>query len=168
MKNMVKVIIIMVLVGVSFTPSSAMGQFFFMDNEKVGKPAKDFTLKTLTGEEVNFTQYRDGKKAIIFFWATWCPHCRTQIKELNKTHKNFADKGIQLVLVDQGEKATTVAAYMKKNKINLTVLLDKDSSLAEPYGLIGLPTFIFVDEEGIVRDVTHGISEDYEKVFIKK
>ncbi|VAX35040.1 hypothetical protein MNBD_UNCLBAC01-250 [hydrothermal vent metagenome] len=165
MKNMIKVIIMMILIGVSFSPSPVMGQFFFMENQQVGKPAPDFTLKTLAGEELNFTQYRDGKKAIIFFWATWCPHCRTQIKELKKTYQSFTDKGIQLVLVDQGEKPAVVEAYMKKNKLDFTIFLDQETSLAEPYGLIGLPTLVFVDKEGIVLDVTHGIPEDYEKIF---
>ena len=165
MKNMIKVIVVMVLVGVSFNPSSAMGQFFFMENQQVGKPAPDFTLKTLAGEEVNFTQYRNGKNAVIFFWATWCPHCRTKINELNKMQQSFVDKGIKLVLVNQGEKASIVADYVKKHKINLTIFLDQETSLAEPYGLIGLPTFVFVDAEGIVRDVTHSIPEDYEKIF---
>jgi len=38
----------------------------------------------------------------------------------------------------------------------------------EPYGVIGLPTFVFIDEAGIVRDVTHSLPEKYETIFVKK
>ena len=68
---------------VLLTPSLARGQFLFFQNPNVGKAAPDFTLATLDGDEVNMTQYREGKRAIIFFWATWCPHCRVALKELN-------------------------------------------------------------------------------------
>ena len=61
----------------------AMGDGSFMTQTLIGKPAPDFTLDTLSAKQVNMTSYRSGKKAIIFFWATWCPHCRVQLKELN-------------------------------------------------------------------------------------
>jgi len=168
MKNLVRIVLVTLLVCLSFSPSSAMGQFFFMENEKIGKPAQDFTLDTLSGGQKNFTEFREGQKAIIFFWATWCPHCRTQLKKLNTTQETLTKQGIKLVLVDEGEKASIVEQYAKKNKLDFTIFLDKESSLTDPYGIIGLPTFIFVDEEGVVRDVTHSLPESYETIFAKK
>ncbi len=160
--------IVIFLVCLSFSPSPAMGQFFFMENEQVGKPAEDFTLGTLSGGQKNFTEFRNGQKAIIVFWATWCPHCRAQTKELNKTKDGFVQKGIKLVLVDEGEKTSVVRQYVTKNKLDFIIFLDKDSSLADPYGIVGLPTFVFVDKEGIIRDVTHGIPKNYEAILSSK
>ena len=72
-------------------------------NPLAGQPAPDFTLPTLSGQVKNMTEYRNGRSAIIFFWATWCPHCRKQIKELAQQRSDIEGKGIKIILVDIDE-----------------------------------------------------------------
>jgi thioredoxin-related protein len=43
--------------------------------------------------------------------------------------------------------------------------LDEESSLAESYGVVGVPTFVFVDAKGIVSAVEHVLPEGYERFF---
>jgi peroxiredoxin len=148
-----------------FNPSEVSAQFFFMENEDVGKKVKDFTLKVVDGEEVNLEKYRDGKKTIVFFWATWCPHCRAALEELNKNKDTIEKKGIKIAPVDVGEKEEVVNKYLEKNDIKFSVFLDEESEVAETYELIGVPTFYFVNEDGIVTDVDHSLPKDLEKSF---
>ena len=164
MKNTIRITLILGLLIFTFRPSSAMGQFFFLQNENVGKPVKDFTLKTVGGKMLSLSQFRKGQKAIIFFWATWCPHCRRELGGLNKNKETIARKGIQIVLVDVGEEAEDVRHYLQSNNIAMDVFLDKDSSVSESYGIVGVPTFYFVDQEGVVRDVQHTLPENYEEI----
>jgi len=147
---------------------SARAQFFFMQNPLVGQRAPDFTLKIYNGNKVNMTKLRDNKSAIIFFWATWCPHCREALQELNQNLKQFESKGIKIMLVDLGETEKAVRYYVERNKIGVTVFLDQDSSLAENYGIIGVPTFIFVDQRGIVKAVEHSLPDNYEEILSVK
>jgi peroxiredoxin len=153
------------LLAVSFHPSLAMGQFFFLEDESVGKPAKDFTLKTVGGAPVSLTDFRQGGKAVIFFWATWCPHCRRELTELNRNKAALEQKGIKIVLVDVGEEEEAVRRYAQSNNIGMTIFLDESNSVSEEYGLVGVPTFYLVDKEGIVRDVQHAMPEDYEAML---
>ena len=146
----------------------AMGESKTMSMTGVGKPAADFTLDTLTQKAVNMTQYRQGKKAIVFFWATWCPHCRDALKDLNKNLANIEGKGIKVILVDVGEEEKEVKRYMERNKIGATVFLDRESSLADPYGIIGVPTFVLVDSKGVVRAVEHALPDNYEEILAVK
>lgn len=139
--------------------------FFFMENEAIGKPAPDFTLPTAGGAKMSFAEFRSDKSAIVFFWATWCPHCRRELGNLNASKEAIEKKGIRIALVDIGEDEQTVQQYLQKNKIGLTVFLDQDSSVAESYNIIGVPTFYFVDKTGIVRDVQHSLPENYEEIF---
>lgn len=156
-----------VFVFLTLSPS-ARAQFFFMENPLVGQSAPDFILKTLNGGKVNMTKFRDNKSAIIFFWATWCPHCREALKELNKNLANIEGKGIKVILMDVGEPEKQVQRYLEKNKISATVFLDEESSLADPYGIIGVPTFVFVDSKGMVRAVEHAIPQNYEEILAGK
>ena len=52
------------LFGLSF-PSQA--QFDLAETDLTGHAAPDFTLPMLDNNSVNFTKFRDGQKAIIFF-----------------------------------------------------------------------------------------------------
>lgn len=136
-----------------------------MENERIGKPAPDFTLPTVDGRKMSFAQFRGTDKAVIFFWATWCPHCRRELGVLNQKKEEFTQKGIKIALVDIGEEAAMVKQYLQKNRVDMTVFLDKDNAVAESYNLVGVPTFLFVDAQGIVRGLEYSLPENYEEIF---
>ena len=160
------VLVITLVGGGILLPGRVWGQFFFLENPLLGEAAPDFTLKTLNGKPMNMTQFRDQKSAIIFFWATWCPHCRAALKELEQQKDQIEKKGIKIILVDLGETEKEVGRYIKTNKINLTVFLDEESSLNDPYAIIGVPTFVLVDSDGIVKAVEHALPPNYEEILI--
>jgi peroxiredoxin len=149
--------------GVSL--SFAMGSPGFINQTSVGKPAADFTLDTLKDKNVNFTKYRNGQKAIIFFWATWCPHCRVELKRLNEMQDEFSSKGIKVVLVSVGEDRETVQSYMGRHQYSFDVFLDEDQALEGSYQLVGVPTLFFVNESGTVKYVDHALPDDYVAPF---
>ncbi len=163
-------LVIVLLCSLAFFISSpsARAQSFFMENPLVGQTAPDFTLKTFNGEKTNMTKFRDNKSAIFFFWATWCPHCREALKGLNQKRSDMENKGIKLMLVDVGEGEKEVRRYVERNKIGATIFLDQESSLADPYGIIGVPTFVFVDSKGVVRAVDHMLPDNYEEILAVK
>ncbi|MFH1359524.1 MAG: TlpA disulfide reductase family protein [Candidatus Omnitrophota bacterium] len=166
MRKIFSTLVIVLLLFFVFTPSFAMGQLFFFGNSLEGKPAPDFTLSTTSGQKLNMTAVREGKSAIIFFWATWCPHCRSALNELNQKEKDIQQQGIKLMVVDLGESSKVVSAYQKKYNITIDMFLDTDSALGETYNIIGVPTFFLVDAKGIVRSVGHALPDDYAR-FLK-
>ena len=160
------VIGIALIVGIGIPSVRAQaGVFDFLKDQNIGKMAPDFTLDTLGAKNVNMTRLREGKKAIVFFWATWCPHCRMALKDLNGMAKDIEKKNIRLILVDLGETPDQVIQYAQKNKITSDIFLDQKSSLAEPYGIIGVPTFIFVGADGKIKSAGHSLPKDYETIF---
>jgi peroxiredoxin len=149
-------------------PSWAMGNSSYISQTLVGKPAADFTLDTLKDKAVNMTKYRDGKKAILFFWATWCPHCRVELKRLNELKDDFKAKGIQIILVSLGEPKETVQEYITRHQYSFDVFLDTNQTLEESYQLIGVPTLYFIDENGTIKYMDHALPEDYQAPFASK
>lgn len=156
---------LVLVMGAALPLMTAQGQMFVFENPLVGNQAPDFTLKNLKNTDVNYKALAKGKNSIVFFWATWCPHCRDAIKEFNKNPDQFKSKNVEMVLVDVGEDIKKVESYLRKNKINFDVLLDQDGSVSEEYGIIGFPTFVFIDKSGVVKDVQHELPEDYEEMF---
>lgn len=140
----------------------------FRNAQNVGKPAGDFTLKDLRGIDVNLTKYREGKKAIIFFWATWCPHCRAALHKLNQDRAAFEQKGIKLILVDIGEDQGDVQSYVTRNQIGIEVLLDQESTVAESYGVIGIPMFFLLNAQGTIQAAENIMPNNYEEILENK
>ncbi|MFT5170179.1 MAG: cytochrome c biogenesis protein CcmG/thiol:disulfide interchange protein DsbE [Lysobacterales bacterium] len=163
MKNLLTIVLSgLVILGLGVSTASAQ---FMMENPNVGKAALDFTLPTTTNKAVNFTEYRGDDKAIIFFWATWCPNCPKHLKALSEKEQMMLDKGIKVVAIDLGESINVVAKYAKRKKVDLDIFVDVDSKLEEPYGLIGVPTFFFVGNDGVIKAVKHSLPADLDKIF---
>lgn len=165
MKSLFRVFLLGFFLLTIFAPANAMGQLFLFGHPLMGKAAPDFKLETLKGGEQTLAQLRDGKPAILFFWATWCPHCRVQLKELAARKSEIELRGIKVVLVDEGETVDTIRAYFQRNKIDFEVFLDKMGTAGEDYGIAGIPTFFLIDRSGTVRSVEHSIPQNYEEIL---
>ena len=160
-----------VLVIVFLSVSAAQSQFFFMKNPNIGKKISNFTLKTLKGKSVDFDGLRSGKKSILLFWTTWCPHCRNALKSLARKKQELSEANIVVILVNTGEKKNLIESYLKSNlkqedADSMNILLDEAASLAENYDVIGLPTYFLIDDNGVVVEVDHDFDK-YKKVFEK-
>ena len=131
----------------------------------IGKTAYDISLPTALGGQRSLSQACGGKKSVLFFWATWCPHCHDEIMRMNADLSAITAKGINIVLISVGETKEQVAAYLKSNDVPLDSLLDEDNALQEPYGLVGVPTLFFVDEKGVIRGMRHDFPDHYEELF---
>lgn len=155
-----------------FVPASswAMGHFseYSTDSPLIGQAAPDAVLTTTEGESASIIGSRQGRKAILFFWATWCPHCYEELGTINDNIPSIERKGIKVILIDLGEPKEQVEEYFLRRQMKLVSFLDEDNTLQELYHLIGVPTLVFIDGKGIIRSVTHAFPSDYENYFRAK
>ncbi len=161
MKNFYKIFLIAAVVMFCFSPLSAQGQFIFDENPLIGKQAPDFTLNLTSGESTSLNKYRGSDTAIIFFWATWCPSCREELRILTRESERFAKSGIKIILVNVEENPRLVKSFIDKIKLPYPVFLDETSEVAGQYSIIGLPSLFFVDKNGVVAGMEHGLPQDY-------
>ena len=119
------------------------------------KPKPELVLQDIQGKQVSLQQLQ-GKPAVVNMWATWCAPCRREMPLLQQAQKNHPE--VQFVLVNQGEKAPVISAYLQKNQIQLpNVWLDEtmQSRTVLPYQ--GLPSTYFLNQQGEV--VAHSLGE---------
>lgn len=158
--------LILVLVMGALVTQVADAQFFsFFRHPLEGKVAPDFTLNTLTKKDVNFSEFRNGQSAVLFFWATWCPHCRVEIKVLSEKKDELQEKGIKIILIDIEETAEQITDYFNRSGISADVFLDKDAVVAESYSIMGVPSYFLINNDGVVESVGHVFPEDLEKIL---
>ena len=119
------------------------------------KPKPELVLQDLQGKQVSLQQLQ-GKPVVINMWATWCAPCRREMPVLQQAQQNHPH--IQFVLLNQGEKAPVVSAYLQKNQIQLSnVWLDEAMQARTVLPYQGLPSTYFLNQQGEV--VAHSLGE---------
>jgi len=116
--------------------------------ERVEPPraAADFTLPQLNGDPVSLSALR-GRPVVMEFWATWCAPCRYSTPSLEAVYRRYQDRGVVVLLVNQGESAEQIRAWSGK-RFTAPMLLDHDGAVAGRYGVVGIPRLFILDRDG--------------------
>ena len=113
-----------------------------------GRPAADFTLKSLDGEPIELSSLH-GKVVVLDFWATWCPPCRAELPSIDKLNAEFAGK-VEFLGVND-EDSGTVKAFLKKAGYTFPVLMDGKRQVHRTYGIRSIPVLLVIDRQGVIR-----------------
>lgn len=105
-------------------------------------------LTTLDGRPLLLDRMR-GRPFVLNLWAGWCPPCR---REMPMVAQVAAQAPMPVLLVDQGEDAATVRAFLARQGLGTRgVVLDEGGAVARAGGATALPTTLFVDAAGRIR-----------------
>lgn len=126
------------------------------EKDKKYPKAPEFTLTDLKNKKVSLSDYK-GKYVMINFWATWCSACKSELPDLEKFYnENKNNKDFKLLTIDVGENKDVVEKFMKENKYNFDVLLDKNTEVSYDYTATALPTTVLIDKEGYIKKIILG------------
>ena len=118
-------------------------------NGRVGTAAPKLSGETLDGVAlaVDFTV----SKTVLVFWAAWCGPCRKEQPGLNALAASYAGRGVQFVGVDMLDHDRALArAFYAEFKVAYPSLYDASGSLTAAYEVDSPPSFVLVDQKGIV------------------
>ena len=126
----------------------------------IGKPAPDFQVYELNGEQKFSLSKFKGIPIVLNFWASWCAECRTEAIILEDFFQNYGVKNRQLVMIgiaiqDTPKKAKAFATHF--GKTYLLGLDDEAGNIALDYGIYGVPETFFIDPDGKIFYKTIGI-----------
>jgi len=123
----------------------------------VGALAPDFTAQTHDGTSVTLSDFTAnvGTPVVLNFWATWCPPCRVEMPHFEAAAQLYGDD-VALLGVNQAESVETIATYAADHGLTYPLLVDEEMTINHLYGILNLPTTVFIDANGIVREVLVG------------
>lgn len=161
---MLKFVVVM-MVAMMPVSAFAMAERQPKQDPMIGTVAPEFVLDTIYNGTKKLSEARAGKKAVLFFWATWCPHCHEQITRLNNSVESLKRRGYSVILVDLGESIGQVKAFLQFNTIFLDSFVDPDNSLQDLYQIQGVPTIFYLDEKGVVVSVDHEFGGNVDSIY---
>lgn len=117
-------------------------------------PLPPLSLNSLEGRPVSLAGFA-GKPTVINLWATWCPPCQREMPVLQQAQAAHPD--VNIVFVNQGEEAPTIAAFLDRRGLALSnVLVDPQHRTGLALGHRALPTTLFFDARGRLVDTRIG------------
>jgi len=122
---------------------------------RVGRPAPEFTLLALDGQAVSLGDLQGGP-VMVNFWATWCGPCVHEMPYIQEVYEVWSGKGLAILAININESPSQVQGFMQENRLSFPVLLDESGEVAEQYGIRYIPTTIFIDSDGIIRNIKQG------------
>jgi peroxiredoxin len=122
-----------------------------------GQSAPDFTLPTLDGTSFTLSEFR-GRPVVINFWASWCAPCRAEMPELVRAYEAHRGSGLVVVgvnVTDQ-DRMENARAFVDEFDVTYPIAFDETGTVSSGYGVLGLPTSVFVNPKGAIQRVVMG------------
>ena len=119
---------------------------------KEGIAAPDFTGKVLKGDSITLKSFAGKKVVLFFFHRTSYPSLKA-LSAMQQFQDQNKDVRVLLIGIDANEN--DLAALLSKRNITLNAIED-GQPVADKYFITAVPSFIFIDEKGIVRKIENG------------
>lgn len=120
-------------------------------NGAVNETAPVFSQQQIDGETFDLSQYRGNSPVLLKFWATWCSYCLEEMPHLQAMQDSYGDK-LKVLTINVGinDSVSNVQQLFKKNRYSLPVVFDQSGELTARYGVIGTPSQVLIDKDGLV------------------
>ena len=133
---------ILALLAYGFTRDSR-----YITSPLIAKPATPFTLTLFDGNKLTMEDLR-GKAVFLNFWASWCPPCREEAKDLEAAWQKVKGKNMVFVGVALQDTDENSREFLKEFNVTYPNGKDESGKIAVDYGTWGIPESFFIDPQG--------------------
>ena len=106
---------------------------------------------------------KNSKATVVVFWATWCPHCRSDVPLLKDLATKYADKGLRILAVSIDRDVEKLKQFVAQEQLPYPVIASEgpgispeQAALPDRYENQGVPGYIIVDGKGLITKTLSG------------
>ena len=119
----------------------------YITSPLIAKPAAPFTITLFDGAKVTLDDLR-GKAVFLNFWASWCPPCRAEARDLEAAWQKIKDKNMVFIGVALQDTDRNSLEFLKEFEVTYPNGKDASGKIAVDYGTWGIPESFFIDPQG--------------------
>lgn len=104
----------------------------------------------LRAEGLDLAPYR-GKVVYLDFWASWCSPCLQSFPWMKTMQDSHGAEGLVIVAVNVDHQREAADAFLRRTSPNFQIVYDAENKLFNHYQLLGMPTALLFDRQGVLR-----------------
>ena len=139
---------------------------YALENVTVGAVLPEATALRVGGGQESLSDYH-GSVLLLDFWATWCAPCIASLPDVERLQQVLADRDFQVITISIDENVELVDQFMEE-RMELPYVnwfVGERSRLYDDWSIQGVPTYIAVDREGVVRGRSHSVESLYDVIL---
>ena len=112
------------------------------------------------GDNVAMASLVGEQPVVLNFWAAECPPCRAELPEFQEFHEEYGDR-LLVLGVDLGQftgQGTPEQGreLLSELDVHIPAGYTEDSDILPKYGVLGLPTTVFINADGSIHNKRTG------------
>ena len=105
----------------------------------------------------------NAKVTLLKFWATWCPHCRSDVSLMKELNAKYQGQGLRIVAASIDKDLEKLKAFVKEKELSYPVVAIQapeasklQASLPDLYETQGVPGYFLIDSHGMIAKTFAG------------
>jgi thiol-disulfide isomerase/thioredoxin len=131
-------------------PGKETGKMAAFVRKATPEPLPDITFKGASGNDVLLSSLK-GKTILLNLWATWCQPCREEMPTLSRLQQALGGDKFEVVELSLDRKGYEASRKFLQdvNAGGLTLYCDPTAKQGMALKLVGMPTTILINKEGL-------------------
>lgn len=134
---------------------------------KVGEPMYDTVLIDLDGKPHHLADFK-GKYILLDFWSFGCGPCHASVPEMKEISEKLRDSLVIVSLSSDNKKVWKQASEYFKMTWNNFSDGKENRGIYAKYGVKGIPNYVLITPNGIIKDIWTGYGDGSLKSKIKE
>ena len=153
----------LVFLTICLLVSAVFSQDGIVSYTKLNQQVPEFSIKDINGNDFKISDEK-GKVVFVYFWTTWCPYCRTEMKFLEEeVWQKFKDNpNFSFIAIARGETNALITKYRKTHNISFPMAADPNGVIFKLFGNTAVPRGYLINSDGKI--ISQSIGLDIEEI----
>ena len=113
--------------------------------------APEISFSDADGNQLTLADF-EGRVVLLNLWATWCAPCVHEMPTLDRLQAQLGGEAFEVLAlsIDRGGAGEVLPFFAEHGLDHLNVYLDPAGGAPSAFDVIGLPTTVLIDADGLV------------------
>jgi len=120
-----------------------------------GAPAPLFTAVDVAGVTHALAE-NGGRPTLLQFWASWCPHCRSDVPLVKRLFAQHQER-LRLLTVSVDQDVDALRTFIQQEQLTYPIIsTSSHPALPDLYEMQGIPTYYLIGADGAIVQTWSG------------